>query len=242
MPKLDTVTWLLQLSLASPADRALRSRSAGMPIMRVPRSGIPCRACPSLGGSWLVWTWRHRCVQICPSKARTAFARSPTCRHQERRSPRVETGKRKNTLPAHSGRKCTPACKIESVWDMGRTCPSINQSIDQSINHPDPAHQSTSRFRAPAARCCKSDVMGAVAMLAHVSPTLYNTWRRGGGPHTILHTATGIPASLEFRDFCAPLISIGCVTDLRKRKSSRFQATHLHSRKTVYVYRCTLAG
>jgi len=81
--------------------------------------------------------------------------------------------------------------------------------------------------------------MGA---LAHVSPTLYNTWRRGGGPHTILHAATGISASLEFRDLSTPLVSIGCVTDLQKRKSVRFQTLYLHSRRTVYGHSCILAG
>ena len=93
-----------------------------------------------------------RCVQICPSKVRAASAHRPTCRHQERRSQRVETGERERirclpipvvTAPQHA--------KMVSVLGHGQNVP-VNQSINQSTNHPGPAHQSKSPFRAPAAR------------------------------------------------------------------------------------------
>ena len=256
MPNLDTATWLLQLSLASPTDRALRSRSAGVPIMRVPRSRIPCRACPSPGGLWLVWTWRHRTLKhsILAHDVSRYVHQKHALRLRIVRNAGTRRGGLQGWRMERETIRCLPIPDVTAPQHarsqaFGTWAERAHQSIDQSINHPDPAHQSISRFRAPAARYCKSDVMGAVAMLAHVSPTLYNTWRRGGGPHTILHMYCNRDSCIAgIQGLCAPLISIGCVTDLRKRKSfgRRFQTRHLHlhSRRTVHFSRvvCTVLG
>jgi len=90
-------------------------------------------------------------------------------------------------------------------------CPAINRSINQScvnqsINNPDPAHQSISRFRAPAARFCKSDVMGAVCLPTSL-PRCTNTWRTWAAAARILdvlQVAAGIPASMEFQGLLRP--------------------------------------
>jgi hypothetical protein len=107
-------------------------------------------------------------------------------------------------------------------------CPAINRSINQScvnqsINHPDPAHQSISRFRAPAARFCKSDVMGCC--LAHVSPTLHKHMENmgGGGPHT------RCPASCS-RDSC-----IDGIPGTPAARQSRSDASQIYEKRKVKV-------
>jgi hypothetical protein len=87
--------------------------------------------------------------------------------------------------------------------------------------------------------------MGALAMLAHVSPTLYNTWRRGGGPHTILHTATGDlciagiqglvrPASIDRMRYRLTKKKIGQVSNPPSPQSQ--------DSVRIHTYSCPLAG
>jgi hypothetical protein len=165
MPKLDTVTWLLQLSLASPADRALRSRSAGVPIMRVPRSRIPCRACPSLGGSWLVWTWRHRTLKH--SILAHDVSRYVHQKHALRLRVVRHAGTRREGLQGwrleRERIRCLPIPVVNApqharsqafgTW-AERAHQSINQSINQSITQTRPInlHRVSAPLQRDAAR------------------------------------------------------------------------------------------
>jgi hypothetical protein len=135
-----------------------------------------------------------------------------------------------------------PSMQDRKCLGHGQNVP-INQSINRSINQsPRPGPSIYIAFPRPCSAMLQERCHGCCC---HAGPRL---------SHAVQHMETRrrpayYPAYCNrdsciagIQGLCAPLISIGCVTDLRKRKSSRFQATHLHSRKTVYLYRCTLAG
>jgi hypothetical protein len=122
---------------------------------------------------------------------------------------------------ARCARGTPQQCKIQTPFQNilgfpGRTCPAINQSINQAqIAFPRPC---SANLQAPCHGCHAHDATPTSLLRRTTHGDMGDS-----GPHTILHTGIinsciGGNKGLN----CAPQTSIGYVTDTRRRRNSGF--------------------